>query len=87
MFSKVVAKFKTIFYLLPVQNESRMAGCVGCFEHVSSLWNCSVTAVLTANYYVTVNNTEGYWAVLLPCRYYSVKRSPPCDYRPSIKWK
>lgn len=32
MFSKVVAKFKTIFfYLLPVQNESRMAGLCGLF--------------------------------------------------------
>ncbi len=44
-----------------------------CFEDVSSQWNRRATTEPEANNYVTVNNTEGYWAVLLPCRYYSAR--------------
>lgn len=44
--------------------------CAACFEDVSSQWNCGATTEPETNNYVTVNNTEGYSVVLLPCRYY-----------------
>lgn len=72
LFSKLVAEFSSTVFTA-CSNRAGRLNYVVCFEHVSSQWNCSVTTEPEANNYVTVNNTEGHWAALLPCRYQSAQ--------------
>lgn len=59
--------------MLQMREGSELMNCAACFEDVSSQWSCGVTTEPETNNYVTVNNTEGYLVVLLPCRYYSAQ--------------